>query len=151
MSHSKEGSGAGFRAYDCCELLLSFIIAQILNLPVFLVVLLPRDCHTASDPQARRSERWPTLAKISFEGNRFPSSMSERKGPEMPTFFANSRNEKSALSRNSQSRWPKEGSIMCQLLKLAGNVARPEQIWQASAKGKADRKSTGSRPSGSVE
>src|SRR5262249_19029588 len=42
-----------------------------------------------------------SFAKISSEGNRLPSSMSERKGPEMPTRFANSRKDKSALSRNS--------------------------------------------------
>ena len=42
-----------------------------------------------------------SFSKISSEGNRLPSSMSERKGPEMPTFFANSRKDRSALSRNS--------------------------------------------------
>jgi hypothetical protein len=50
--------------------------------------------------------------------------MSERKGEEMPILFANSRKDKSALSRNSRSRWPKEISIMCQQKKLAGIVAR---------------------------
>jgi len=39
--------------------------------------------------------------------------MSERKGEEMPIFFANPRKDKSALSRNSWIRWPKEISIMC--------------------------------------
>jgi len=41
-----------------------------------------------------------SLPEISSEGNRLPSSMSERKGEEMPTFFANPRKDKSALSRN---------------------------------------------------
>jgi hypothetical protein len=31
----------------------------------------------------------------------------------MPILFASSRTDKSALSRNSRSRWPKEISIMC--------------------------------------
>jgi hypothetical protein len=44
--------------------------------------------------------------------------MSERKGEEMPLLFANSRKDRSALSRNSRSRWPKEVSIMCKLKKL---------------------------------
>ena len=34
--------------------------------------------------------------------------MSERKGEEMPILFANPRKDKSALSRNSRIRWPKE-------------------------------------------
>ena len=45
----------------------------------------------------------------------------------MPILFANSRKDKSALSRNSRSRWPKEISIMCQRKKLAGSVAQPEK------------------------
>ena len=36
----------------------------------------------------------------------------------MPIFFANARKDKSALSRNSWIRWPKEISIMCQRNKL---------------------------------
>jgi hypothetical protein len=59
-----------------------------------------------------------SFPKISSEGNRLPSSMSERKGEEMPLLFANSRKDRSALSRNSRSRWPKEVSIMCKLRKL---------------------------------
>jgi hypothetical protein len=42
-----------------------------------------------------------SLARISSEGNRLPSSISERKGEEMPTLFANPRKDKSAPSRNS--------------------------------------------------
>jgi serine/threonine protein kinase len=60
-----------------------------------------------------------SFSKISSEGNLLPSSMSERKGEEMPILFANSRRDKSALSRSWRSRWPKEISIMCQLEKLA--------------------------------
>jgi hypothetical protein len=41
--------------------------------------------------------------------------MSERKGDEMPIFFAKARKDKSALSRNSWIRWPKEISIVRQL------------------------------------
>jgi hypothetical protein len=51
--------------------------------------------------------RWMTLEGWLWEylleacdNARLPSSMSERKGEEMPTFFANSRKDKSALSRN---------------------------------------------------
>ena len=51
-----------------------------------------------------------SFAKISSEGNRLPSSMSERKGEEIPILFANPRKDKSALSRNSRSRWPKDKS-----------------------------------------
>jgi hypothetical protein len=54
-----------------------------------------------------------SFAKISSEGNRLPSSMSERQGEEMPILFANPRKDKSALSRNSRIRWPKEISIIC--------------------------------------
>ena len=49
-----------------------------------------------------------SFAKIFSEGNRLPSSMSERKGEEIPILFANPRKDKSALSRNSWIRWPKE-------------------------------------------
>src|SRR5271163_1163862 len=63
--------------------------------------------------------RVATTVDARVEGKRLPISMSERKGEEMPTFLANSRKDKSALSRNSRSRWPKEISIMCQLNKLA--------------------------------
>jgi hypothetical protein len=38
--------------------------------------------------------------------------MSELNGEEMPILFANARKDKSALSRNSRIRWPKEISIM---------------------------------------
>jgi hypothetical protein len=44
------------------------------------------------------------FAKISSEGNRHPSSMSERKGEEMPILFANPRKDKAALSHNSWIR-----------------------------------------------
>ena len=61
-----------------------------------------------------------SFAKISSEGNRLPSSMSERKGEEMPILCANPRKGKSAvqfsamtLSRNSRIRWPKEISMIC--------------------------------------
>ena len=50
----------------------------------------------------------------------------------MPILFANSRKDKSALSRNSRSRWPKEISIMCQRKKLAGSVARPVECGKSS-------------------
>jgi hypothetical protein len=42
-----------------------------------------------------------SFVKIASEGNRHPSSMSERKGAEMPIWSANLRKDKSALSRNS--------------------------------------------------
>ena|SRR5271165_2471116 len=54
-----------------------------------------------------------SFAKISSEGNLLPSSMSERKAEEMPILFANPHKDKSALSRNSWIRWPKEIPIMC--------------------------------------
>jgi len=76
-----------------------------------------------------------SFPKISSEGNRLPSSTSERKGEEMPILFASSRTDKSALSRNSRSRWPKEVSSMCQLKKLAAVWRAPRGIWQASAEG----------------
>ena len=57
------------------------------------------------------SKRRPALPRLGG-GNRLPSSMSERKGDEMPIFFANARKDKFALSRNSWIRWPKEISIM---------------------------------------
>jgi hypothetical protein len=41
-----------------------------------------------------------SFARISSDGNRLPSSMSERNGGETPTFFPNSLKDKSALSRN---------------------------------------------------
>jgi hypothetical protein len=40
-----------------------------------------------------------SLGKISSEGNRLPSSMSERKGPEMPTFFAEPRTTRQPPAR----------------------------------------------------
>jgi hypothetical protein len=49
--------------------------------------------------------RCTSFAKISSEGNRLPSAMSERKGEEIPILFANPRKDKSALSRNSWIRW----------------------------------------------
>jgi hypothetical protein len=60
-----------------------------------------------------------SFPKTSSEGNRLPSSISERKGEETPILFASSRADKSALSRNLRSRWPKEVSITCELEKLA--------------------------------
>ena len=66
-----------------------------------------------------------SFTKTSCEGNRLPSSMSERKGDEMPIFFANARKDKSALSRNSWIRWPKEISIMCQRKKFTPVSPRP--------------------------
>jgi hypothetical protein len=54
-----------------------------------------------------------SFAKISSEGNRLPSSMSERKGGEMSIWSANLRKDKPALLRNFRIRWPKEISIIC--------------------------------------
>jgi hypothetical protein len=67
-----------------------------------------------------------SFIKISSEGNRLPSSMSERKGEEMPILFANPRKGKSTLSRNSRIRWPNEISIICELTKLT--AASPEPL-----------------------
>ena len=49
--------------------------------------------------------------------------MSERKGAEMPILIANPRKDKSALSRNSRIRWPKEISIICELTELTYSIA----------------------------
>jgi hypothetical protein len=62
--------------------------------------------------EVANSEYSCSFAKISSEGKRLPSSMSERKGEEMPILIANPRKDKSALSRNSRIRWPKEISII---------------------------------------
>ena len=56
----------------------------------------------------------------------------------MPIIFANSRKDKSALSRNSRSRWPKEISIMCQRKKLAGSVARSMEYGKSPLRLKLD-------------
>ena len=55
-------------------------------------------CLSSSGDTSRASA---SFAKISSEGNRLPSSMSERKGEEMPIWSANLRKDKPALSRNS--------------------------------------------------
>src|SRR5262249_34050580 len=68
-----------------------------------------------------------SFARISSEGNRLPSSISERNGEEMPTFLANSRRDKSALSRNSCSRWPKEISIILSAKEACGSVPCPDE------------------------
>jgi len=53
--------------------------------------------------------------------------MSKRKGPEMPTFFAYSRNEKSALSRSLAQRRFDHVSAN----EACGSVARREQPGKA--------------------
>jgi hypothetical protein len=92
-------------------------------------------CFRSSSDTFRARASFP---KISSEGNRLPSSISERKGEEMPIFFANSRKDKSALSRNSRSRWPKEISIMCRRKKLAGSLARPMECSKSPLRLKLD-------------
>src|ERR1700761_3082418 len=55
-------------------------------------------CLSSTGDTSRASA---SFAKISSEGNRLPSSMSERKGEEMPIWSAILRKDKPVLSRNS--------------------------------------------------
>jgi len=65
--------------------------------------------HTSAELLLWISLRTALLIKLPVQ----PHSGGWLEGEEIPILFANSRKDKSALSRNSWIRWPKEISIIC--------------------------------------